>query len=206
MDIEFWVDPICPWCWVTARWVVDEVAPSRDLNVTWRPISLLVKNNTSEDSPFYDKVTQTYKMLRVMEAVRASEGDAPLQKLYLAFGSRIHHEREVFFPMADALKDAGLDEAFAAAADEDKWDEPLLRYHNDGLALVGEDVGTPIIAMANDDGERVGIFGPVITRVPPTKLSLKLWDGIVACMQVPGFWELKKTRTERPDVGAAPEL
>ena len=204
MDIEFWVDPICPWCWVTARWVAEEVAPDRDLNIIWRPISLLVKNQTAPDSPFFDKVTQTYKMLRVMEAVRAGEGDGPLQKLYFEFGARIHHDGEVFFPIEDALQTVGLDPSFAGAAEDEKWDEPVRRLHDDGLALVGEDVGTPIIAMRNADGERVGIFGPVITRVPSTELSLQLWDGIIACMGVPGFWELKRTRTERPDVGARP--
>lgn len=206
MKIEFWVDPICPWCWVTARWVVDEVAPARGLDITWRPISLLVKNKTTEDGPFFDKVTHTFKLLRVMEAVRAAEGDAPLQKLYLAFGTRIHHQGEVFFPVEDALRDAGLATSYASALEEDRWDAPLLAQHNDALALVGEDVGTPIIALTNPDGERVGIFGPVITRVPSPEQSLQLWDGIVACMGVPGFWELKRTRTERPDVGAPPTL
>ena len=54
------------------------------------------------------------------------------------------------------------------------------------------------------DGERVGIFGPVITRVPTKGLSLQLWDGLTSVMAVPGFWELKRTRTERPEFGKRP--
>ena len=74
--IRFWLDPACPWCWVTSRWVVD-VAADRDLDVTWEPISLLFKNDTQPGSPWYEPVAWTRNLLRVMEAVRAKEGDAP---------------------------------------------------------------------------------------------------------------------------------
>ncbi len=189
---------------MTARWVVDEVVPARNVKVNWRPISLLFKNNPDPESRYYDRVVKTHKMLRVMESVRAAEGDGPIQALYWEMGSRIHHDKDVDFPMADALRAVGLNESHAAAFDDEAWDEAVRRGHDDGLALVGQDVGTPIIAFADANGDRVGIFGPVITRVPSPELSLQLWDGMVACMQVPGFWELKKTRTESPDLGDRP--
>lgn len=189
---------------MTARWVVEEVAPARDLKINWRPISLLFKNNPSPDSPYYERVVTTHKMLRVMEAVRAAEGDGPIQALYWEFGSRVHHDKDVSFPMADALTAVGLDPKYGAAFDDESWDEAVRRGHDDGLSLVGEDVGTPIIALRNADGGRTGIFGPVITKVPSTEQSLQLWDGMVACMSVPGFWELKKTRTEGPNLGERP--
>ncbi len=189
---------------MTARWVVDAVAPERDVNVIWRPISLLFKNNPDPESPYYERVVTTHKMLRVMESVRAAEGDGPIQKLYWDFASRIHHDKDVTFDIAAALSGLGLDPSHAAAFDDESWDTAVRAGHDDGLSLVGNDVGTPIIAIRNADGERVGIFGPVITRVPEGPLALQLWDGIIACMQVPGFWELKKTRTEGPDVGARP--
>jgi hypothetical protein len=189
---------------VTARWVVEEVAPARDLTVRWRPISLLFKNDPDPSSKYYGSVVRTHKMLRVMESVRAAEGDAPLQALYWEFGTRVHHDRVVDFAMADALQAVGLDTRHADAFDDELWDVAVRAGHDDGLSLVGGDVGTPIIALPDGNGGRIGIFGPVITRVPSREQSLQLWDGMVACMTVPGFWELKRTRTESPDMGPHP--
>ena len=53
-------------------------------------------------------------------------------------------------------------------------------------------------------GDKVAYFGPVITRVPNDQAALDLWDGLVKISTVPGFWELKRTRTERPDFGDRP--
>jgi hypothetical protein len=189
---------------VTARWVVDEVAPARDLRITWQPISLLEKNQPSEDSPYYGRVRQTHQYLRVMESVRAAEGDEAVFRLYWELGSRIHHDKVVEFDPADALAAAGLDRDHARAFDDAGWDDEIRTRMAAGLALVGDDVGTPIIALDDADGQRVGMFGPVITRVPPHELSLQLWDGFVAMATLPGFWELKRTRTEGPDVGQRP--
>ncbi len=189
---------------MTARWVVEEVAPARDLTVHWRPISLLFKNNPDPQSPYYDRVVGTHKMLRVMEAVRAGEGEGPIQALYWQMATRVHHDKIVEFPMAEALQAIGLDPAYGAAFDDESWDEVVRVGHDDGLSLVGNDVGTPIIALPDGNGGRIGIFGPVITRVPTGDLALQLWDGMVACMTVPGFWELKRTRTEAPELGSHP--
>ena len=75
--VEFWVDPACPWCWVTAKWIVTEVAPRRDLSLSWQPISLLFKNNPDPESQYYENTLATHRMLRVMEAERAARGDHP---------------------------------------------------------------------------------------------------------------------------------
>ncbi len=191
---------------MTARWVVEEVVPARGVKVIWRPISLLFKNKPSPDSPFFEKLTKTHKMLRVMESVRAADGDGPIERLYWEMASRIHHDKDVDFPMEDVLTAAGVSTSHAAAFEEESWDDAVRTGHDAGLDLVGQDVGTPIIAFDNAAGERVGIFGPVITRVPNRELSLQLWDGMMACMGVPGFWELKRTRTEAPDLGDRPEF
>ena len=74
MNVEFWVDPACPFCWATARWIHDEVEPNRDIDVTWRPISLKFKNDPPEDSPFYEPTKFTHGLLRVMESARSAEG------------------------------------------------------------------------------------------------------------------------------------
>ena len=203
-EVEFWVDPACPWCWVTARWIVDEVAPQRDLDITWQPISLLLKNNPAEDSPYYVGVVGTHKLLRVMESLRtAGASNADIQQWYLYCGTKVHSDGERNYDaatVAGMLEHLGLDPQHADAVDEEKWDTAIRAGMDAGLALVGDNVGTPIIAFTADDGVKRGIFGPVITRVPAPEQSLRLWDAMVAVTTMDGFWELKRTRTEGPAI------
>ena len=189
---------------MTARWVVDVVAPERDLAITWQPISLLEKNQPEKDSDYYEPVHQTHRYLRVMESLRAADGDDAVFPLYWEYGRRIHHDKDRTFDAADALAAIGADTAHAAAFDDDTWDAEISKRMAVGIDLAGTDIGTPIIAFDNDDGERVALFGPVITRVPDKEQSLRLWDGFMAVATVPGFWELKRTRTERPEFGDRP--
>jgi hypothetical protein len=191
---------------VTARWVVDEVQPHRDINITWQPISLLKKNQPPEDSDYFGPVNYTHNLLRVMESIRAAEGDDAFFKAYWEFATRIHHDgdRQDSFDLADALATAGFDASHAAALADASFDEVIAAKMKAGLDLTGDDVGTPIIALDDDNGDRVALFGPVITRVPTTEQSLRLWDAFVAAAQTPGFWELKRTRTERPEFGDRP--
>lgn len=189
---------------MTARWVVDEVQPHRDLNITWQPISLFFKNEPDPESDFHAPMLKTHKFLRVLESVRETDGNDGVFSLYWELGRRIHHDRERSFDAGEALAAIGLDASHAAAFDDEGRDAEIRTRMDAGLALTGDDVGTPIIAFKNDDDEKVALFGPVITRVPPTEQSLKLWDGFMAVATVPGFWELKRTRTEKPDFGERP--
>ncbi len=185
--------------------------PNRDVHVTWHPISLLFKNDPDEGSDYREPVEKTHRMLRVLEAVRAAAdtpeaGNDDVFRLYWELGSRIHHEDDVDFDISDALDAVGIDTAHASAADDaETWDPVIRTSMEDALGLTGDDVGTPIIATENSTGERVGYFGPVITKIPPTEQSLKMWDGLMAMMDVDGFFELKKTRTQGPEFGDRPE-
>ncbi len=189
---------------MTARWVVDEVAPERDLSILWQPISLLEKNQPDEDSEYYAASARTHGYLRVMESLRSADGDDAVFPLYWEYGRRIHHDQELVFDPAEALKAIGADEVHAAAFDDDGWDETIRTRMDQGLALAGDNIGTPLIGFTDDDGEKVALFGPVITRVPSKEQALRLWDGFVFMATVPGFWEVKRTRTERPDFGPRP--
>jgi hypothetical protein len=172
--------------------------------VTWRPISLKFKNEPPEDSPFYEPVTFTHNLMRVMESARATEGDDAFFDLYWEAGTRIHHDGQRTFDVEDLLTAVGLDTKHAVAFDDESWDAVIREGMDQGLALVGNDVGTPIIAITNSDGVKAGYFGPVITKVPPTDKSVAMWDALVTMMDVDSFFELKRTRTERPDPGARP--
>jgi predicted DsbA family dithiol-disulfide isomerase len=202
-NVRFWVDPICPWCWVTSQWI-REIAVERDLEITWEPISLLIKNSPDPDSAFYEPLQWTYGLLRVMESVRASVGDAAVGELYVEYGRRIHHDGVRMFDPALALEAIGLDPAHAGAATEEQWDKEITTRMESGLALVGTDVGTPIISFETADGREVAAFGPVITKVPSAENALRLWDAFVTLTELEEFWELKRTRTRGPEFGQRP--
>jgi len=178
--------------------------PARDVSVNWQPISLLEKNKPAPDSDYYTPVFRTHRALRVMESVRTTDGNDGVFKLYWELGRRIHHDGDREFAIGDALTSVGLAGSHAAAFDDEAWDDEIRRRMNVGLELAGDDIGTPIIAFDDVKGDRVALFGPVITRVPESELSLQLWDAFVAMATVPGFWEVKRTRTERPEFGQRP--
>jgi hypothetical protein len=201
--VRFWVDPLCPFCWATAQWIRG-VAPERDLQISWQPISLLVKNDTQPDSPWYDVAKWSYGLLRVLEKVRAEEGEAAVDALYLEYGRRIHHDKETLWDVAIALKSTDLSDDYAAAFDDESLDEDLLRRHHEALALVGNDVGTPIIGIPGRDGQEVAVFGPVISAVPEHDDALALWDASVTLARIPEFFELKRSRNGAPDPGPRP--
>ncbi len=190
---------------MTARWVVDEVRPHRELHVTWQPISLFFKNEPDPDSDAYPRYFFTHQLLRVMEAVRDEHGTDGVEAIYWEFGRRIHHDQtKTAFDIGDALDAVGFERSLASAADDEGRDTEIRIRMDIGLDLAGDDIGTPIIACNDCYGNRQGYFGPVITRVPPTEDSLKMWDALRAMMDVQGFWELKRTRTERPEFGDRP--
>lgn len=195
---------------MTARWVVDVVQPERDLNVTWQPISLLFKNEPDENSDYYPPVLHTHKLLRVFESVKAAGGNADAFAFYWECGRNIHHDgvhdwNDERIAPATLLRNAGLDESHAAAFDDDSWDAVIREKMDAGLALVGTDVGTPIIAFPASNGDgKIGVFGPVISRAPHGEEGLKLWDAMVTMATMDDFWELKRTRTKGPDFGDRP--
>ena len=191
---------------MTARWVVDEVAPHRDLNLIWQPISLLFKNEPTPGSDYYNGTMVGHRMLRVMEAIRAELGESAVFDWYWQCGTRLHHDRDRDTPLADLLEHIGLDRVFADAADDEQWDAEIRTRMDAGLELVGDDVGTPIIAFRCPDGTKRGIFGPVITKVPDTEQSLRVWDAMETLTTMDGFWELKRIRTERPEFGHRPNV
>ncbi|RLE15836.1 MAG: disulfide bond formation protein DsbA [Actinobacteria bacterium] len=206
MNIEIWIDPACPFCWTTAKWVVEDVQPKRDINITWRPISLFFKNSPEPDSPYYEASVFTHGLLRVMESVRTTDGNEGVFKLYWEVGARIHHDETTTFDPLEALVAAGLDKSHVDAFEDETWDALIRSSMDEALELAGDDVGTPIIAATNSDGVRNGYFGPVISHAPELEAGLAMWDGLMAMMNVDSFFELKRTRTDAPDPGERPNL
>ena len=184
---------------MTSRWLV-RVAALQDLAVELLPISLLVKNASTPENPYHEAMVASHGLLRVMEALRAAGHVDRLGDLYTEIGRRLHVRGEARADAAEVLTAVGLDPALAAAADDPAWDAVIRTAMDAGLALVGDDVGTPIIAVEHPlrPGVEVGLFGPVITELPDAEASLRLWDGFLAMVATDGFFELKRTRTAAP--------
>jgi len=188
---------------MTARWLTTVVQPERELNIEWQPISLFLKNQPSPELDYYDTVVHTHKLLRVFESVNAAEGNAAAFSFYWEAGSRIHHDGNRTVDAVTLLDAAGLDVVHAEAYDDESWDAVIRKKMDEGLELVGSDVGTPIIGITDTNGDEVGVFGPVISRPIAGDEGLDVWDAVVTLATTPGFWELKRTRTVEPDFSGA---
>ena len=206
MNVRFWFDPLCPWCWITSHWV-DEVTRHRDVTVDWRSISLRVRNEGRALDPEYAQkvgpaMERGFALLRVVEALRAAGRADQVRPTYLEFGRHFHHDDDgLTFDVGDALAKAGVDTDFANAYDDESWDEHVRTSTWEAEDIAGDDVGTPIVAF-DVDGQWRGYFGPVIPAVPDTEQSLRLWDGLEAMVGVDDFYELKRTRAVGPDLSS----
>jgi len=202
MQATIWVDPRCPWAWITARWM-DEVEKVRDVEVRWQVMSLGVLNEGNDVSPEYaELIKSTWRPVRVLIAAAQQQGDEIIHPLYTAMGTRFHlqKERDIDKVIAESLAEVGLDASLAAAADSTDYDEAVRASHAAAVAMSGSGVGTPVIAFEGDDGKPVGFFGPIMTPIPRGEDAGRLWDGFVLVSQVPGLVEIKRTRTMGPVV------
>jgi len=195
-QVDFWFDPLCPWAWITSRWVL-EVEKVRPIAARWHVMSLAVLNEGKQDMPdrYKELMKQAWGPVRVCIAAEQKVGPDALLPLYTALGDRFHHEKAERgrATIEAALAEAGLPSDLADAMDTDVYDEDLRASHADGMDRVGYEVGTPVIAV-----EGVSFFGPVISPIPRGEDAGRLWDGVLLVAGTDGFFELKRSRYRDP--------
>ena len=192
---EMWFDPICPWAWMTSRWLM-QVEQVREVDITWSVMSLAVLNE-GRDLPdqYREMMDKAWGPVRVIIAAAREHGDKVVKPLYDAMGTRIHlgGEKDFAKVIAPALEEVGLPAELERFATSTEVDGELRASHQRGISLVGDEVGTPVIAV-----EGVAFFGPVVSPAPKGEAAGRLWDGCVLVAGTPGFFELKRTRDTGP--------
>jgi len=198
-EVQFWFDPLCPWAWITSRWML-EVEQVRPVHTDFRIMSLAYLNLEQHEAKdlseeYLERMAKAWGPVRVCAAAAQHSGDKVLGPLYTALGTRHHNQGRHDDPtvIPEALAEVGLPASLADAADSTEFDQLIKDSHHDAFDEVGLDVGTPVIRIRGK-----ALFGPVITPAPRGEAAGELWDGLVLVTKADGFFELKRSRDRKP--------
>jgi predicted DsbA family dithiol-disulfide isomerase len=202
-DVEFYVDPSCPWAWITSRWI-KEVAPKRELDVEWKSYCLEIRDDYGVAPTVPESHREaalaghaiSHRMLRIFEAVRASEGEDAIDRLYTEWGERFFTRDVPSDLLSQCLEACGLDRAWLGTADDEKWDQPIVESMEVAYAFGGPKTQTPTIVVRSDPPH--GFKGPVMAPAPTGEAAVRMWDALVTLSSEPGFFEFTRPRVSPP--------
>ncbi|MGH9021610.1 MAG: hypothetical protein ACRDV9_00665 [Acidimicrobiia bacterium] len=205
-DLEFFWDPVCPWAWITSRWIV-EVSAQQPMTVDWKFIALRIvnekRNYEAEFPPGYERTHQRgMNLLRVAAAVRQEVGPQAVLPLYSAYGATIHDQGNPTSlddpqTLRKLLGELGLPEDLADATQITDHDEAIRSETGEALERCGGFIGTPVLTFSPPEGP--SLFGPVIARVPKGEEALQLWEAVGLLGRTPYFSELKRSNRGKPN-------
>jgi hypothetical protein len=204
-DVAVFVDPSCPWAWITSRWI-KEVAPQRDLAVTWRSYCLEIRDDYGVAPTMPEHMREaaiaahaiSHRMLRIFEAARARAGEEAVDALYTEWGRRffVSGATRDDSLLAACLAAGRLEPELVEAADDEKWDAPIMEAMEVAYAFGGPKTQTPAIVVSGDPPH--GFKGPVMAPAPTGDAAVRLWDAIQVISREPGFFEISRPRSNPP--------
>ena len=195
--VELFVDPVCPYAWMTSRWLL-HAAQVREVEPVYSVMSLSVLNEGRDvDAGYREMLDDSWGPARLAVAIDRAEGNEAFARWYTAWGERFHVGGEnedrratAIAALADADLPASLIDAYAPVAG-DETDLALRASHEGAISRVGDDVGTPVISF----GEGTAYFGPVVSPAPKGEEAGKLLDALATLASIDGFYELKRSRS-----------
>ncbi len=206
-SVEMYVDPSCPWAWITCQWV-REVAPQRELDITWRSYCMEIRDDydvAPTVSPDRRDVViaahaVSHRMLRIFEAARSRNGEPAVDRLFTEWGPRFFVRARPADDelLAQCVSACGFDADLLDAADDGKWDAPIVESMDVAYAFGGPKTQTPTIVVREDPP--YGFKGPVMAPAPAGDGALRLWDAIQVVAREPGFFEITRPRSNPPRV------
>ena len=174
-DLDFFFDPVCPWAWITSRWVVN-VSEQRDYEVDWRFISLWILNEENTQDWYTPEYRAGHYLghrgLRIADQLRIIDPDPDaVGRWYAALGEALHvaqrrdearADNTAF--LAEVLTATGFDAKLVVHADDAAHDEWIRADTELALSRAGRDVGTPqvvdrICAAAGSSEDDTGPVG-----------------------------------------------
>ena len=207
IGVETYVDPSCPWAWITSRWL-KEVAPKRSLSLTWPSYCLEIRDDYGLAPTVPEDLREaaleghalSLRMLRIFEAARLEAGDQAVDALYTEWGRRFFRRQAPRDDelLSESVTACGLDADLVAAADDDKWDVAIVESMEIAYAFGGPKTQTPTIVVRSDPPH--GFKGPVMAPAPTGEAAVRLWDAIQVISQEPGFFEITRPRRNPPRV------
>jgi 2-hydroxychromene-2-carboxylate isomerase len=199
-SIALYVDPICPFAWVTSRWLLD-AATAAGRDVALRQMNLAVLNEGRDvPAPQRAKLDWSRRLGRLFAAVTDQGGFTVFGNLYEALGARVHDGGEELTDslVKEVLAAVTPDSALLDALDDPRWDEAVRKAHQRSQDELGGSGGSPIISV---DG--TGFFGPVLTHLPDRDHGVALLDAVATAASTPGFAVLQRPYQGPPSTAGA---